>query len=50
MFFSECGSQGGGLFGGFGPKVAAGFLALEAFGYRYYEVLLGSLVLAPEVG
>jgi len=38
------------LVGGFGPKVAAGFRVLEAFGYRYYEVLLGSLVLVPEVG
>ena len=39
------------LVGGFGLKVAAGFRVLEAFGYRYYEVLLGSLlVLVPEMG
>jgi hypothetical protein len=38
------------LVGGFGPKVAAGFRVLEAFGYHYYEALLGSLVLVLEVG
>ena len=38
------------LVGGFGQKVAAGLRVLEAVGYRYYEVLLGSLVLVSEMG